>query len=104
MINPVRIRFPVASITQQLGTDAQFTIFCPIPGGIARARAVTPDSWWPKQARGDVERELPDFKFDLDLVKKPLAANGLQISGRLRSTPSGVGGVFTLSPKAKGES
>ncbi|MET3225775.1 hypothetical protein ABIF35_006562 [Bradyrhizobium japonicum] len=104
VINPVRIRFPVASMTAQLGTDAQFTIFCPIPGGIARARAVTPDSWWPKQARGDLERELPDFKFDLDLVKKPFDANGLQISGRLRNTPSGVGGVFTLSPKTKGVS
>lgn len=99
--NPVKIRIPVAAATAQLGTDPQFTIFCPIPGGIARARAVTPDSWLPKPARGDIERELPDFKFDLDLVKKPVETNGLQISGRLRSTPAGVGGVFTLTPRPK---
>jgi hypothetical protein len=103
VLNPVRVRFPLASLTAKLATDAKFTVTCPIPGGAALARAVTPDSWWPRQARGDIERELPDFKFDLDLVKKPLVANGMQISGRLRSTPTGVGGVFTLSPKAKGE-
>ncbi len=101
VLHPIRIRFPLASIAARLSTDAQFTIFCPIPGGLAKVRAVTPDSWWPRQARGDVEREIPDLKIDLDIVKRPIEANGLKLTGRLRSTPAGVGGVFIVSPKAK---
>jgi len=101
VVNPVLIRFPVASVAAKLASDTQFTIFCPIPGGLARARAVTPDQWLPKEARGDIRRELPEFKFDLDLVRKPLVANGLRITGRLRSSPSGVGGAFMLALQSK---
>jgi hypothetical protein len=32
-----------------------------------KVRAVTPDSWRPRQARDNIDRELPDFKFELDM-------------------------------------
>lgn len=99
--NPVRVRFPVGSVARKLAADDDFTIRCPVPGIATKVRAITPESWWPKEARGDIERELPDFRFELDFVKKPLVVNGLQISGNLRKTKAGVGGVFTLKAKAK---
>jgi hypothetical protein len=95
--NPVHIRFPFASIAANLAGDPKFTIFCPVPGAAMKLRATTPDSWWPREARGDVDRDLPDLRFDIDLVQKPIKAGNLEIAGKLRSNKAGIGGVFTLN-------
>jgi hypothetical protein len=95
--NPIHIRFPFAAIAAQLGTDPGFTILCPIPGAATKLRAATPDKWWPRAARGDIERDLPDLKLDLDLLQKPLRLGKLQVVGKLRNNKTGIGGVFSLT-------
>jgi hypothetical protein len=94
--NPIHIRFPFAIVASELAGDPKFTIVCPIPGAAMSLRASTPDSWWPSQARGNIERDLPDFAFDLDLLRKPLTAGQLHITGKLRRNDRGVGGVFNI--------
>ncbi|WP_144440026.1 hypothetical protein [Methylobacterium sp. AMS5] len=100
--NPIKIRFPVAALVAQLATDPQFTVTCPIPGTLARIRAFTPDSWWPKKARGDVDKSLPDLNLNFDIVKKPPTVNGLQLDGQLKSNITGIGLVLSISKRHYG--
>jgi hypothetical protein len=97
--NPIHIRFPFANIAAQLAADPAFTIFCPIPGAATKLRASTPDKWWPRSARGDIEKDLPDLSLDVDLVKKPLHFGKRQVAGQLRNNKTGIGGVFSLTTK-----
>jgi hypothetical protein len=95
--NPIHLRFPFAIVAANLASDPKFTIFCPVPNAAMRLRASTPDSWWPAKARGNIDHDLPDFRFDLDLVQKPIKAGGVLIKGKLRSNKMGIGGEFTLA-------
>lgn len=92
--NPLHVRFPAGLLASKLATDPAFTIVCPVPGIAATVRTITPDAWWPKEARGDIERDLPDFVFALDLLRAPLSAGNLQVTGKMASSKVGVGGVF----------
>jgi hypothetical protein len=96
--NPIHVQFPVSALATQLAADPKFTIFCPIPGSAMKLRATTPDNWWPREARGDISRDLPDLKFDLNLVERPVKAGDIELIGKLRSNKTGIGGVFTLRP------
>jgi hypothetical protein len=99
--NPIHLRLPFAIIAAKLASDPKFTIVCPVPGAAMKLRASTPDSWWPAKARGNIDRDLPDFRFDMDLVQKPIKAGDLRITGRLRSNKVGIGGVFALAKQKK---
>ncbi|WP_339036312.1 hypothetical protein WHZ78_02420 [Bradyrhizobium symbiodeficiens] len=101
--NPVRFLFPVEAIVSKLAEDKKFSIVCPIPSTAATIRVITPDRWWPREARGIFDRNLPAFAFDADVIKKPVEAGGLKLAGRLKKTDSGVGGIFTVSLKSISE-
>jgi hypothetical protein len=100
--NPIHIHFPFAVVAANLASDPEFTIFCPVPGAAMKLRASTPDNWWPREARGDIEHDLPDFRFDLDLVKKPVAVGDLGLTGKLRSNKAGIGAVFMIAGRKPG--
>ncbi len=99
--DPIHIRFPFGAIASKLFADPSFTITCPIPGVAAGLRASTPDRWWPKQARGEIDRDLPDFIFSLDLVSRPTAIGAVKLRGVLRQNPQAIGGVFTMIATSK---
>ena len=94
--NPIHLRFPFRAIAEKLASDPKFQIFCPIPGVATKIRALTPDSWWPKVARGDIDKDLPSFSFNLDLLSKPIDVGGLALTGRLQRTEKGIGGWSPL--------
>ena len=97
LASPIHLRFPFANISAQLAADPGFTLDCPIPGAATKLRASTPDKWWPRAARGDIERDLPDLKLNVDLVKQPLHFGKKQLAGQLRNNKTGIGGVFNLT-------
>jgi hypothetical protein len=97
--NPIHLQFPVSALSTQLAADPKFTIFCPIPGSALKLRATTPDNWWPREARGDISRDLPDLSFDLNLVERPVKVGDMELIGKLRNNKTGIGGVFTLRPR-----
>lgn len=92
--NPIHIEFPFRAIAAKLADNPKFQIECPIPGVATKLRVLTPDQWWPKVARGDIDKDFPSFDFNLDLFKKPIDANGVPLSGALQRTDLGIGGVF----------
>jgi hypothetical protein len=98
--NPVHIQFPFRAIAAKLAGDPKFQLECPIPGVATKLRVLTPDQWWPKIARGDIDKDFPSFAFKLDLFKKPIDAGGVPLSGKVQRTSQGVGGVFYISPSA----
>ena len=98
--NPIHIEFPFRGIAAELAGDPKFQIECPIPGVATKLRVLTPDQWWPKVARGDIDKDFPGFDFRLDLFKKPIDAGGVPLTGKLQRTSQGVGGVFYISPGA----
>jgi hypothetical protein len=95
--NPIHIRFPFRTITEKLAANPKFQVVCPIPGVATKMRVLTPDSWWPKVARGDIDKDFPSFSFNLDLFSKPIDVGGVALTGRLQHTEKGIGGVFTLA-------
>jgi hypothetical protein len=95
--NPIHIHFPFSVVAANLASDPNFTIFCPVPSAAMRLRASTPDNWWPREARGDIEHDLPDVRFDLDLIKKPIAVGDLRLTGRLQSNKVGIGAILTIA-------
>ncbi|HXZ15044.1 MAG TPA: hypothetical protein VEH77_03585 [Roseiarcus sp.] len=97
--NPIHVRFPFGLIASSLASDPQFVIQCPIPGVASALRASTPDSWWPSAARGDLEEDIPDWKLNIDLIRKPVSVGTRQIEGVLKSDKMGIGGVFSISSR-----
>jgi hypothetical protein len=94
--NSVQIRFPFGAIAAKLAENPKFISSCPIPGVATQFRALTPDAWWPKVARGEIDKALPSFSFNLDLFTKPIDVDGLALLGRLKRTDTGIGAVFTV--------
>jgi hypothetical protein len=94
--NPIHIHFPFRAIASKLATDPDFIIKCPIPAIAGTIRAATPDDWWPSAVRGDIEKDIPSWKIDLDLVRKPIRLGNLRLAGALRSNKTGIGGVFKV--------
>jgi hypothetical protein len=92
--NPIHIQFPFRAIAAKLAADPKFQLECPIPGVATKLRVLTPDQWWPKIARGDIDKDFPSFNFNLDLFTKPIEAGGVPLSGTLQRTDLGIGGVF----------
>jgi hypothetical protein len=92
--NPIHIHFPFLGIAGKLAADPKFQIVCPIPGVATKLRVLTPEQWWPKVARGDIDKDFPSFNFNLDLFTKPVDAGGIALAGALQRTDSGIGGVF----------
>ncbi|MFK4537275.1 hypothetical protein ABIA00_005458 [Bradyrhizobium ottawaense] len=92
--NPVRVLVPFEAFVEQLAKDDNFTVSCPIPSTAAKVRVATPDRWWPREARGIIDREIPPTALDLDVVQKPVSATGLQLTGKLKRTDKGFGGTF----------
>ena len=92
--NPIHLRLPFTAIATKLASNPRFQITCPIPGVATKIRALTPDSWWPKVARGDIDKDLPGLSFNLDLFSKPIEVGGVLLSGRLQRSERGIGGVF----------
>ena len=92
--NPIHIQFPFRAIAAKLADNPKFQIECPIPGVATKLRVLTPDQWWPKIARGDIDKDFPSFNFNLDLFTKPIEAGGVPLSGSLQRTGLGIGGVF----------
>jgi hypothetical protein len=95
--NPVHLRFPFRAIAEKLAADPKFQIFCPIPGVATNLRVLTPDSWWPKVARGDIDKDFPGFSFNLDLFSKPIDLGELPLTGKLQRTEKGIEGVFAVA-------
>jgi hypothetical protein len=95
--NPIHMKFPFRAIAEKLATDPKFQIICPIPGVATKLRVLTPDRWWPKVARDDVDKDFPSFSFNLDLFTKPVQVGGIALMGRLRHTERAIGGVFTVA-------
>lgn len=93
---PISLRIPVSSIVQRLVMDPAFAIECPIPHTAMVIRVATPDRWWPKEARGDIQKEVPALKFELDIIQKPEKAGNLRLAGALLHSNKGTGGVFTV--------
>lgn len=93
----IKVRLPISALARQIAVDPKFTIFCPIPSTLMKIRATTPDSWWPSQLRDDMEKELPEFTFDLALLQKPVKVGDLQFMGQLQRNSGGIGGQFMLT-------
>jgi hypothetical protein len=98
--DPIHIQFPFLAIAGKLAADPKFQIVCPIPGVATKLRILTPDQWWPKVARGDIAKDLPNFNFNLDPFTKPINAGGVALKGVLQHTDSGIGGVFHVATDA----
>ncbi|WP_340671064.1 hypothetical protein [Bradyrhizobium ottawaense] len=99
--NPVRVLVPFEDFVKQLAADENFIVSCPIPATAAKLRVATPDRWWPREARGIIDREIPPTALDLDVVQKPVTATGLQLTGKLKRTDKGFGGTFKATSVKK---
>jgi hypothetical protein len=99
--NPIRVLVPFEKFVEQLAKDEKFIVSCPIPATAAAVRIATPDRWWPRTARGIIDREIPPTALDLDVVQKPVTATGLQLTGKLKRTDKGFGGTFKATSAKK---
>lgn len=92
----IKIRFPASAVAAKLATDPNFSFSCPLADYVLKVRAITPDRWWPAQWRGDIEKDFPPMKFELDLVRAVTDAGNQKLSGSLRHNTKGVGSVLTV--------
>ena len=94
--HPIRVELPFESLLQQLATDPDFIISCPVLNTAATVRLLTPDQWWPREARGKIDVSAPELSLEFNLVQKPPKIGGYKLRGPVSEGAAGVVGDFTL--------